>query len=141
MKRFVRFVCLIMVFATAISIPAYATEQSQRASNYISSYRAYCYAVSSTKIEVWFSVVGAGTMDEIGASTIKVQRSSDGTTWTTMKTYTKESYPQMIDTNSGFHGSSVTYTATPGYYYRARVEFYAKNSTGSGYMYYYTAKI
>lgn len=141
MKRFARIVCLIIVFSIFMAIPAYATEQTQRASSYFSSYRAYCNKESATVLRVYFSVLGAGIMDELGTSTIKVQRSSDGTNWTTMRTYTKEDYPQMIDTDATFHSGYVTYPATSGYYYRAHVTFYAKDSSGTGKLYYYTDKV
>ena len=42
MKRFLRLVCLLVVFATLAAIPAYALEATPRASTELSSYRAYC---------------------------------------------------------------------------------------------------
>ena len=141
MKRFVRVVSFVLILATILAFPVYAVEESQRASRFFASYRAYCYKASSTDLRVYFSVVATGAMDELGTSSIKVQRSSDGTNWTTMKTYTKENYPQMVDTDAGFHSGYISYTATTGYYYRAYVEFYAKDSGSTGYLYYYTEKI
>ena len=141
MKRITRIICMILVFSMILAIPCHAVEQEQRASNYFSSYKAYCYESSSTQLAVYFSVFAVDTMDEIGASTIRVQRSSDGSNWTTVKTFTKANYPQMIDTNTIGHAKTLYCTKTSGYYYRAHVEFYAKNSAGTGYYYYYTAKI
>ena len=141
MKRFIRVVCLIVVFATLAAIPAYAEEASTWASSYFSSYRAYCTKTSSTSLTVSFFVVGAGEMEEIGVNKIKVQRSSDNSSWTTVKTFEKSSYTNMTDTNTGIHGSTVSCTIASGYYYRAYVEFYAKNSNGYGERYYYTAVI
>ena len=141
MKRFLRFVCLALVLATLVTIPAYAVEQSERASSFFSSYKAYCHAASSTQLQVYFSVMSVGTMSKLGASKVKVQRSSDGTNWTTVKTFTKEDYPSMIDDNTAFHAATLTCTKTSVYYYRAYVEFYAKNSTGTGELNYYTANI
>lgn len=80
-------------------------------------------------------------MTELGASIIKVQRSSDGANWTTMKTFYKEDYSQMICTNTVCHAAYVTYTGTRGYYYRAYIELYAKNSSGTGIMPEYTSTI
>ena len=138
MKRFVKIVCFLVVIATLVAVPAYAENQSEKASSYFSAYRAYCYAASSTRIEVNFSVVGAGIMDELGASQILVQRSSDRTNWTTVKTFTKESYSDMTDTNTGAHGATLSCTVASGYYYRAYVTFYAKKDSGYGKKYYYT---
>lgn len=141
MKQFVRIICLVLVFSMTIAIPAYASEQSQRASNFFSSFKAYCYTSDSGQLAVYFKVIATGTMDELGASTIKVQRSSDGTNWSTVKTFTKDVYTQMKYTNTVMHATTLYCTKTSGYYYRAYVEFYAKNSTGTGYYDYYTARI
>lgn len=141
MKRFTRLACFLLAFVLVLAIPAYATEQSQRASHFFSSFKAYCYESTSGDLAVYFKVLATGTMDELGASLIKVQRSSDGSNWTTVKTFTKESYPQMKNTNVSAHATTLYCSKTSGYYYRAYVEFYAKNSTGTGYYYYYTDTI
>ena len=65
-------------------------------------------------------------------SAIKVQRSADGTTWSNMRTYTKEDYSNLICENTASHASCVTYTGTPGYYYRAKITLYATNDEGIG---------
>lgn len=138
MKRFIRLICLLMVFATLAAVPAYAQEQSARASNHISSYRAYCTKNSSTSLSVIFQILGTDTMDEIGVTTVKVQYSSDQTNWTTAKTFYKSSYPSMTDTNTGYHSGVLTCTVPSGKYYRAYVEFYAEKDGGFSERYYYT---
>lgn len=138
MKRLLRLVCILVVFVMLLTIPAYAEVQSERASLYFSAYRAYCHAVSSTKIEVNFTVIGAGIMEELGASRILVQQSSDQTNWTTVKTFSRDSYSNMIATDTGSYGATLSCDVTAGNYYRAYVTFYAKNNSGSGYRYYYT---
>lgn len=141
MKRFLRIVCLVLVFSLLAAVPAYAEEQSTRASSFFSAYRGYCTKNSSTYISVVFQVLSAGLMDELGASQIKLQRSTDGDNWTTCKTFTKAVYPAMTDTDTAAHSSVVSCPIEEGYYYRAVITFYAKNSTGTGYHYYYTGKI
>ena len=141
MKRFLRLVCLVLVVSLLAAVPAYAEEPTTRASNFFSSYRAYCTKKTSTQLAVSFQVVGAGIMDELGASQVKVQRSTDGENWTTIRTFKKDTYSSMIDTDAGVHGTNLYCTITSGYYYRAVITFYAKNSTGTGYHYYYTGKI
>ena len=138
MKRFAQVICTVIVIALLVAIPSYATVQEERASNFFSSYRAYCYAASSTKIEVNFTVIGAGTMDELGASQIKVQCSSDGTNWSTVKTFSKDNYGSMTALNTAFHAATLSCTVESGYQYRAYVTFYAKNGSGQSYRYYYT---
>lgn len=130
MKRFIRLVCLLVVFATLAAIPAYAQEQSTRASDYLSSYGAYCTKLSSTSVGVSYIVVGTGTMDEIGVSTVKIQYSSDKINWTTAKTFTKANYSSMTDTNTGSHGGSLNCTVPSGKYYRAKVTFYSAKNGG-----------
>lgn len=141
MKRFVRIVCLIMVFSMLAAIPVYAQEQSPWASSYFTAYRAYCTKTSSTSLTVSFEVLGVGMMDEIGANTIKVQYSSDQTNWTTAKTFTKSSYTSMTDTNTGSHAAELSCTVPSGKYYRAYVEFYAEKNGGYAERYYYTGII
>lgn len=138
MKRFVRLVCLLLVFASLATIPAYAAENSARASLYLSSYRAYCSKISSTSVSVSYQVIGTSTMDEIGANTIKVQYSSDQVNWTTAKTFKKANYPSMIDYDTGAHGGVLYATVPSGKYYRAYVEFYAAEGNGFAERYYYT---
>lgn len=138
MKRFVRLVCLLLVFASLATIPAYAAENSTRASAYLTGYRAYCTKVSSTSVGVSYQVIGTGTMDEIGANIIKVQYSSDKVNWTTAKTFKKASYPSMVDYDTGAHAGVLYATVPSGKYYRAYVEFYAEKDGGFSERYYYT---
>lgn len=138
MKRVIRLICVLIVIAMIIAIPAYAEDLSQKASGFFSAYRAYCYAASSTSIEINFTVIGVGVMQEIGASQIQVQQSSDQTNWTTVRTFSRGNDANMISTNTGFHGATLSCDVDSGYYYRALVTFYAKNSSGYGEKYYYT---
>lgn len=137
MKRFIQCVCIILILATIIVIPVSAEQISPWSSRYFSSFDAYLYYVSSTQFQVWFNVTGTGTMDEIGASVIKVQRSSDGTNWETVETYYKEDNSNMIDCDTVAHSGYVSHTKVSGYSYRAYVRFYAKDSSGTGVYGYY----
>lgn len=142
MKRLFRYVCGFLTVAMVLSMTAHAAENiGSRASSYFVSTSVYLYKVSNATFEVWFEAAGVGIMDEIGASTIRIQRSSDQENWTTVKTYTKDSYSHLIDTNTGMHADCVTYTGTQGYYYRAYITLYAKNSNGTGLLYRYTSVI
>ena len=142
MKRFIQFVSLILVLSMCLVTPAFAAEEvSPWASSYFMSRSAYLTVVSGTTFDVWFEVTAVRGMDEIGTSVIKVQRSTDKSDWDTVKTFTKESYANMIDYNTADHSDSVRYVGTSGYYYRAYVEFYAKDDTGTAYHTYYTSSI
>ncbi len=135
MKRFVRLICLMLVIASVMTMPAYATEVTdQRASNYFAFGSAYFNVLSDTKFEIWFDVTATGLMDELGASQIVLERSSDGVNWTPVKTFNKANYTSMMDPDdvSGAYSGYVTYTYTSGYYYCATVTLYAKNGSGTG---------
>lgn len=142
MKRFIKLVCIILVLATVMMIPvSAATESSPRASLFFSSISTYICQTTSTKFQVWFDVVAVEGMDELGVSEIEIQRSSDNADWDPMFTYYPQYYSQMIDENTVSHMSYVPYTGTSGYYYRALVTFYAKNSNGTGELDRYTQTV
>lgn len=136
MKRLSQILCMILVCAMIFSTTAFAAEvPDPRGSNFFMSSSVYFWHASGSQYQIWFDVTAVGGMDELGAREIKVQRSTDLENWTTVKTYTKASYPQMTTTSgTGDYMNYVTYNATSGYAYRAVVELYAKNSTGSAYM-------
>ena len=142
MKKLVRFVCVILVCGLLFAVPAQAAEAVEpRASYFFSSYGTDLYKTSSSSFQIWFDVTAnAGTsMQVLGVSEIIVYRSADQQSWTKMRTYTMDNYPEMVDQNTVDHVGYVTYNyATTGYYYTAYITFYAKNSTGIGERYVYT---
>lgn len=119
-------------FATAVDDP--------RASSYFVATSANLRNTSSG-LEIWFDVTAVGAMDQLGARTVVLQRSTDGSSWSPVKTYTMSSYPQMIRENFVAHSCCLTYAATPGYYYRAYVNFYAKKGTGTGELIQYSSSL
>lgn len=134
MKRFISIVCLILVLSTCLVIPVAAQEVTPYASNYFMSYSTYLWKTSSTEFQIWFDVTAVGGMDKLGVSYIEVQQSSDNANWTSVATYDKDDYTQLVASGTGRHESYVTYSNyQSGYYYRAYVEFYAKKGTGTAY--------
>lgn len=135
MKRFTQCACLILVFAMAFAVPTSAMEiGNQKASNYFAAYSAYFDHDSGNQYDICFSVTALDEMDELGAKTITLKRSTDQNNWTTVGTYNMSNYSQMVNKNGTFtHAASVDCTCTPGYYYVAFVELYAKdgNSTAT----------
>lgn len=140
MKRFLKCICLILVMATLMAFPAQAAEMpDSRASNYFMSVSTYLWHLHGTTFQVWFDVTAVRGMDELGTSTIKIMRSTDNVNWTTVKTYTKDTYyAAMIGQDTSFHASCVTYTGSEGYYYKALVTFYAKEGNDQAMVYRYT---
>ena len=134
MKKTTRFVCMILVFALFIAIPAHTVDAAdQRGSAFFAAYDTDLEKTGTKSFRIWFEVdANAGTnMQQLGVSEIVVYRSADKQSWTRMTTYRKSIYPQMIAYNTIAHAGYLTYAnATPGYYYRAYIWFYAKNSTG-----------
>ena len=140
MKRIIKTICFLMAAVMLFSTTAFAAES--RASNYFAMTSTYLERVSSSTIEIWFDVAAVEPMQKLGVRTIKRQRSSDRSNWTTIKTYNMADYSQMTCANTGSHADCVTYTsASNNYYYRAYVVFYAKNSSGIGEYDVYTATI
>lgn len=134
MKRFIRCVCLVLVLALTLPIAAFAEKQEDTSSTYsyyFSSYSTWITKITDRTMQIGFELVTRGAMDELGASSIVLQCSTNGTSgWSDVKTFTPDKYAQMLDYDSGSHMECVNYTGDSGYYYRAYVTFYARNSSG-----------
>ena len=142
MKRTSRIICMLLAAAMLFAIPAAAEGNAEsRASSFFMSSDVYLYQTTNTQFQAWFEVTALHPMDKLGASEIKIQKSSDNENWTTVKTCTMANYSNLIRENSGIHASYVSYTGTSGYYYRARITLYAKDGTASGEVTRYTASI
>jgi hypothetical protein len=116
-------VLLVVPVSAQISTSPYA-------SLFFSEYDTYIVKSSSVQMKIWFDVIAVRTMDELGVNYIKIQRSQNGTNWETMKEYYPYIYTKMIGYDITTISDYLTYTGTPGWYYRAYVVFYAKNYSG-----------
>lgn len=114
-----------------VSIPVSADETSTYSSLFFDSYGVSNDKVSSTVLEVTYDITATRTMDELGVSEIKIQRSSDGNNWTTAHTFSSDTYPWFMDYDTSSHDGVVRCTTLTGYYYRAKITFWAKK-TGLG---------
>lgn len=110
----------ILVIPTFGSATAAETVQP-RASAYLTSYGAYVYLPGNGEVQVYFNVTGTGIMDELGALSIKVYESTDGTTWTWKETFKHDLTPGMLSYNDNVHAGHVTYNGVAGRYYKAYV--------------------
>ena len=137
MNKLVRYISLIVIISIMLVMPVSADISNSRASAYFSSYDSAIDRITNTEFEVWYDVVATGTMDELGVSSIEIQRSKTLIAWETVETYYPEDNPQMIYENEFFVYDCVTHTGEPGYFYRAYVTFYARKGTGTGYLYDY----
>lgn len=131
---FIRLVALALTISLVVPCTASATmvnSEQSRASAYLTSYNSYVCAMGSGKLQIWFTVVGDTTMDEIGTLKIMLYESSDNQTWTWKKTYLHEDYSSMLRYNNYVHSSYVSYNGTAGKYYKAYVCIWAgKNGSG-----------
>lgn len=135
MKKATRFVCFLLIMSILFAFPVSAeTTANTRESHFFSSYGTDLYKTGAKTFQVWFDVnSNAEYMDVLGVSEIVIYRSPDMKTWTRMRGYTMDRYPEMTATNAFTHTGYITYDlATAGYYYRAYVTFYSKDSTGIG---------
>lgn len=123
MKRLSQLICLLLVASVLLVIPAQA---ATRGSDYFVSHSCYLWEVSDTEFQACFNVTAVDAMDKLGASEIKIQRSANGVTWETVATYT-----DFYGTNRSYYSDEQSFTSVkPGYYYRAKVTFYAEKGNG-----------
>ena len=134
MKKLLQITSVTIAVLMLLATPCLAEENGTYSSIYFGSYDSSIRIVSGNTLEIWFDVVGNGTMYEIGVSSIELEYSSDAVNWFPAKTFLPESYPQMICENTFVAYDCVTYAGMYDFCYRAYVTFYAKNSRGQGYM-------
>ena len=137
MKRARRYWVFLLVVALLVaSVPTANAAVEPRSSSYFCMCSAFLSRADSNSFYICFTVTGLGLyIEEIGATSIRVERSTDATNWETVQRYSYEDYPEMLDYNSGSHGASILYSGETGYYYRAVICLYCKNENGRGYSY------
>jgi len=125
----IKFMSILLIIVLLCPIKTLAVES--RASDYLNSYTAYIYPAGWGKIQVWFSVDGTGTMDEIGALEVRLYESKDNETWTWIKTFEHQIDSGMLGYDNFYHDGHVEYRGTIGRYYKAYVCVWAgKNGDG-----------
>lgn len=95
-----------MAFPTATA--ASSENVQPYGSKYLSIYSAYVYVTASGEVQVWFDVMGTGTMDEIGSLAIMLYASSDGTNLTLLKTFLHDRTSGMLFENDYYVSSHVS---------------------------------
>ena len=139
MKRWFRCVGFILAISMLLAVPAFATENvTPRANDYIMSTCVYLDQTSGTQFDVWYEVIALGLMDELGAYKIRIQESTNGSSWTTVYTFTSDEVPSMVTQDDIIHTGYVSYTGVSGRYYRAKITLFAENSNGRGEVITYT---
>ena len=134
----IRVITFLVVIALIIPMVASALVQP-RASDYLSTYNAYVYLPGTGEVRVYFNVDGTGYMDELGALSIKIYESTDGTNWTWKKTFTHDSTPGMLSYNDDYHSGYVSYSGVAGRYYKAYVCIWGGKDGKGDTRYFYTS--
>ena len=138
----IRLVAIILMMTLTLSVgthPASAEVVQPRASDYLGSYNAYIYPAGGGKVQVWFTVTGAGTQEALGALTIQLYESTDNSTWKWVKAYSHNNYPDMMGYNDYYHSGHVDYQGVAGRYYRAYVCIWGGGLTIGDNRYFYTS--
>ena len=128
-KKIVRGTSLLFAVLMLMSTSVFALDM--RASTRIVSSSAIVKAGTDDDLWIYFSINAVSIMDDIGANKIMIQRYS-GSRWVTESTLTPTNTPEMQTTNALRHSATIPYSPKySGYSYRAVVDIYATNSTGT----------
>lgn len=141
MKHIMRAISLLVILATLFAVPTFAADEIMPLSSaYLDSYAVglEIYTAKANTLQIWFDVSGQSTLDKIGSTRIILQRSKNKTAWTNIKTFWPESYPNMLEEDTGSHTCTLKYTVATNYYYRAYITIYGEKNGGSDSRYLYT---
>ena len=111
---------LIFIFTCSLSVAASA---SLYASQYLNKYDAFITAKGGGEIKISFTVAGVKVLDELGASKIVLEKKV-GSSWTEVKTYTNDDYPELSTTNAFYYSNYVFYQGVAGTEYRAKITIF-----------------
>lgn len=133
---------LVLTLITPIGVQAATITPAQPyASYYLESYNAYVHPAGSGAVEVYFSAVGSGYIDELGCLSVSIYESTDNVNWTWKKTFTHDSTSGMLGYNTYYHGGHVDYQGTVGRYYKAYVTIWGgDNGDGDSRSFWTSAK-
>lgn len=130
----IKLIALILVLSLITPCTASAVTSKSitpYASKYLSLYSAYVYVTTSGEVQVWFEVMGADDLDEIGALRIVLYESSDNSNWDDVKTFLYQSTSDMLFYDDDYISSHVSWQGAYGNYYKAYVTIWG-GKDGSG---------
>ena len=131
MKRVLSLVLILSLLAAALCLPAAA-----RSSDYISRSDALIAKSGTNSISIK-TTTGSGS----SITTIVIEQSANGTSWTPVRTYSSRYTAAMLGHNVMTHTYTQTYTGPVNYSYRALVTFYAADKNGSDSFSLYSAVV
>lgn len=126
MKKRMLAMLLVLVLVLAM-LPLHAMAQ-ERASNYLSFYRASAYAGSASgQIKLNFSVTATDTMKQVGVQKVQLYRASNDSLYKTSWGTTSNG---LMFANTAFANGTYTMTGISGETYYCKVTIYASNASG-----------
>lgn len=135
---FLRVTALILIVMLVVPSVA-ATTIHPRASAYLDNYGAYVHLPGTGEVRVYFDVEGTRDMDEIGALTIELYESTNGTSWTCVKIFNHGANAGMLSYNDDYHSGYVSYRGVAGRYYKAYVGVWAGKDGAGDSRYFWTS--
>lgn len=114
--------CLVLVLAVpTVASAAEPNVAVPYASYYLDAYSAYVYVTSGGEVQVWFDVMGTGTLDEIGLLSVRFYESTDGDNWTRVDALFHDTTPGMLFYNDDYVSSHVSIQGSTDKQYKAYV--------------------
>lgn len=120
---------LVLIMVSGVAVAAERTMQPF-ASDYFDTCSAHI-SQSDGEYRVNFTAKATSLMTSLGVTEIQIQWSYNGTAWNDGETIDLNDEPSMLGSNKSIYISSVSFSGVEGRYYRAKVTFYASNSSGS----------
>lgn len=136
MRRVLSLVLILSLLAAALCLPAAA-----RSSDYINRSDVKIAKSGTNSIAIKTTTGADSTMTSIGVTTIVIEQSANGTSWTPIRTYSSRYTAAMLGHNVISHSYTQTYTGPVNYSYRALVTFYAADKNGSDSFSLYSAVV
>lgn len=135
-KSLIRSIALVLMLVMLLSTVAFASTES---SAYIAVTGAY-FNRSGNNVNIYFSIVGRGLMDEIGVSEIWLYE-KNGNTYNLVYTFFADDpdyRDDMLSFNTTAKADHVTYAGSASSDYLAILYFYAADAYGSDTIPYYS---
>lgn len=130
-RKKTRMVLFALLLCFLLSTISYAANES---SLYLSAYTAYITKSGNT-VNINFEVYGTRIMDQVGVTEIYLyEKTSPYGSWSPVETYLStdpDYYSSMIGTTTSYKISSVSYSGSSSYQYKAYVTVYAEKDGGS----------
>ena len=134
-----RVLALVLVIAMTLPLAVGAEAIQPRASAYLDYYETYIYPAGSGKVQIHYTVIGTGTIDELGVMRITLYESTNNSSWSWVKTFTSTGTPSLMSYNDNYHSGHVTYQGVAGRYYKAYVCVWGGDNGAGDNRYFWTS--